>query len=158
MNTFKCEWTGSEAGFTLIEAVLATVLFALIVTAFAASYINSSVSMTQVGYRQQAVAWAQGGVDQTKSKSYTGLRNIRNSNSSSLIVVNSPISSHITAAGINYKRTLNLEWVQDNDTTVIQASPTATSPIRIDVTVSPNDTKDKFEPVLLQTVICSVNQ
>jgi prepilin-type N-terminal cleavage/methylation domain-containing protein len=135
---------GSEAGFTLVETLVATIIFALMVLAFGATYMNGRLLVVNEGAKRQALMLAQSGLEELKLTDFVALED----------AVDKPVKTNISIADANFLRTVEVTYVDEVDYTVEVAGPTDS--LKLTVTVSDNDAEPDFPEVVLETVVANV--
>lgn len=134
-------WPESEAGFTLIEMLVASVIFAFVVAAFVATYTNARLLVVSEGARRQALILAQSRVEEIKLNAFVTLEGI----------VGNDEQMDISIADVDFSRTVSAGYVDDVDYTTDVAGPS--DALKLTITVSDNDAELDFPDVVLQTVV-----
>ncbi len=133
-----------EAGFTLIETLIATIIFALVVLAFGTTYVNGKLLVANQGARRQALLLAQSRLEELKLNDFTTLAG----------QVGNPVATTITIDNTIFSRTSDVVYVNVNDYTQIVGGPT--DALRLTVTVTDNDAELDFDDVVVDTTITSI--
>jgi Tfp pilus assembly protein PilV len=131
----------SEAGFSLIEVLVAGVVFAFMAVAFAATFVNGRLLVVNGGARRQALTLAQNRMEEIKLNDFATLEGM----------VGNPETTNISIAGVDFLRTVSVAYVDDADYTVEVVGPTDS--LKLLVTVSDNDPELDFSEVQLQTIV-----
>ncbi len=115
----------TEAGFTLIEALVASVLFALVALAFAYTYISSRTFTANSGGRRQAVVLAQQQMETLNPQLFAAVE----------VLVGAPLDEDPIAGFNDYRRQTEASYVLDDDFSTPDAGPT--NSLLVTVQVSP---------------------
>ena len=142
MNRLVWKLDNSEAGFTLIEILLATIIFTLVALAMGSTFMNGGQLVANATAKRRALTLAQSRMEDIKLASFIALTAARGT-----------FPEDLTIDNVGFRRTLTVEYVTDADYRV--PSATATNSIRLTVTVQDNDPNVVFDDVTLQTVVAS---
>ena len=142
-KTYKKQITGpirGEGGFTLVEVIVAIVMFAVMVIYLGQIYANSTSYVVKQGDRRKATFLAQEKLEEISAMDF------------STVEAMSDTTENDAGGYGGFTRTTSFDYVDDNDFSSVLTG-TVTNAVRVTVVVGSSQGEQGFQDLTLQNVI-----